>query len=182
MQGKCPAILAKNKMNTTDKISVGTVNAFSVYWIIVPAILLSIAIFSLSLVNRTREEAQKFSAAAGFRAGAMIFVIAVVFQINSITITDFTQTIHLSPSLWGVAFGVVCAFLFLLLLKHIIPLRSLGFIVMVLSASSMYLLFSYFLIRNVNEYLLSYSLGMPLGVYIYNIVWPKQLYDYFKKK
>jgi len=154
----------------------------TVQWIIVPSIILALFIFALIVARSVTDSEQKASAWAGFWAGLVVFVIYVVSQLNSLHKLDFKFSTLPGLLLAPLLLGFVVGFIFIWLVKAVIPTRVVGFITLLLTASSTSALFTYIFINSLRASVLYGALGTALGILLHIILFPASVRDMFSRK
>ncbi len=153
--------------------------AFAVQWMVAPCIMLALFFFATAIVGAANGKEIKTSAKAGLWAGLIIFVIYVVSQLGVIRNSRF-DFYELPGLLLGpIAIGVIVGFLFLWLVRIMLPTRLLGLLTLVLSATSTSALFSYLFINYLRIIVLYSMLGIALGILLHIVLFPATVRDIF---
>ena len=151
----------------------------TVQWVIVPCIMLALLIYSLSIAGSVKDSELKTSAWAGFWAGLVIFVIYVVSQLNQIREPDFDFSTLPGLLFFPMALGFAIGFVFLWMVKAMVPIRLVGLITLLLSATSTSALFTYAFINSLRVSILYWALGTALGILLHIVLFPKSVRDLF---
>jgi hypothetical protein len=150
-----------------------------VYWIVVPIIMFALFVFATNIVSRTPNREAKTSAKAGLWAGLIIFIVFVISQMGSLNSTTFINVGLVDVNFWSVILGTIIGFCLLLGVRFLLPTRQVGFIVLVLAATSTSSLYSYIFIASVRNFALSITLGVGLGALFHIIILPTSVKDLF---
>ena len=152
-----------------------------VIWIFVPAILVLVILNSISLIKNAADKRHRTSMHAGFWAGIILFVIALIYQVNIFLQIGFPhKEIYQGFDLWLALIGGAVCFLLFSGGKKIIPPRLSGWIIFVLTFASLYALLDYVCIRSFNEVLLSIILGGALGFFFQLTTSPSSMRDFLQ--
>lgn len=151
----------------------------AVQWVIVPCIMLALFVFALIVAGSVRESELKASAWAGFWAGLVVFVIYVVSQLNSIREPDFEFSTLPGLLFAPMILGLVVGFIFLWLVRAMIPTRLVGLITLLLATTSTSALFTYVFINSLRVSVLYWVLGTALGILLHIVLFPASVRDIF---
>ncbi|GIW69250.1 MAG: hypothetical protein KatS3mg100_744 [Candidatus Parcubacteria bacterium] len=157
----------------------GEIVAFIVQWVVVPCIMLALLIFAKVIVGSVHDQQARVSARAGFWAGLIVFVTYVVSQLNAIQTPHFDFFELPGLLIAPIVFGLIVGFLFLWLLRIALPTRLVGFITLLLSATSTSALFSYVFINYLRVTVLYWTLGTALGILLHIVLFPTSVRDLF---
>jgi len=155
--------------------------AVAVQWIVVPLIMLALLIFGRVIANSVRDSELRVSAGAGFWAGLVIFVIYVVSQLGAIHTPTFNFFNLPGFLIVPMTFGLVVGFVFLWMVKAMIPTRLVGLITLLLSATSTSSLFSYVFIDSLRVPVLYWTLGLALGILLHIVLFPSSVRDIYNQ-
>jgi hypothetical protein len=151
-----------------------------IQWVILPSIMFALFAFAWIVASTAKNPELKVSSWAGFWAGLVIFVTYVVSQLGHIREPD----LHFSslpgfqflPSGWGLGTG----FVFLGLVRHVVPTRLVGLITLMLAACSTCALFTYIFIDSLRVSILYWTLGIALGILLHIVLFPSSVEHIFK--
>lgn len=152
------------------------------FWIVVPIIMFSLIVFGKIIGHKLKDKQKKISANAGWWAGLILFVFFFIYHAPLISrpqISLATTTISLSIP-FGIG-GAIIGMVILWLLKSLIQKRAVGILTLILSSTGAISLFSYFLIRNINNLLLSSILGLAFGTLFHLVIFPESAHDLFSE-
>jgi len=153
--------------------------SITVLWFLVPAIMAGFIFMGMRIAYRVAGEDNKVSAKAGVRAGFAVFIIFFIYKISSFRVLEFSQNIMVRPNFLYIALGVLIGLILLWVLSSLVYTRVIGFITLLLVSSGAIFLYSYFFIRTFNDFLISSSLGIILGVWLFIIIKPESFKDIF---
>lgn len=143
-----------------------------VLWGVVPAILLALLIFSVTIVRRTSYDERRTSARAGFWAGLVLFVAFVTSQSHTLkmpaSIFRYLPALDLIPAVIGFIIG----FLFLWGVRFLLTTRMVGLVSLILSAVSASGLYSYIFIDTLRNSIFFLSLGFAFGALLHIVFFP----------
>ena len=151
--------------------------AFILFWVFVPGIMLGVVVMGRRLSNKVTDKEMKTSARAGWWAGMVLFVFFFIYQIPNFKIPESLLDPTIDLSYIGAFAGGLVGFIVLFALRALIESRAIGLITMLLSASGMSSLYSYFFVRMHNDILMSASLGVAFGALIFVVLFPKRLHE-----
>ena len=157
----------------------GEIVTFVIQWVVVPCIMLALLIFAKVIVGSVRDQQIRVSARAGFWGGLIVFVTYVVSQLNAIRTPRFDFFELPGLLIVPIIFGLIVGFLFLWLLRIALPTRLVGFITLLLSATSTSALFSYVFINYLRVIILYWTLGTALGILLHIVLFPTSVLDLF---
>jgi hypothetical protein len=148
--------------------------AVIVRWIIVPGVMLVLFFFALSIAAKSAPEFRR-SAWAGIWAGLLVLVIYIVSHSGDLGSSelDFSTLpgLQVSPLL----IGLVAGFIFLLMVRFLAHTPVVGFITLLLSATSTSALFSYIFIDSLRLSVMYGSLGAALGILLHIVILPSSV-------
>lgn len=148
---------------------------FAVTWLAIPLLLLGLFGFALRILRKIRSREQLTSANAGLWGGVVAAIIVVSTQSTQFVMPFVALSVQTTLNLAFAAIGAVIGFVVLWAIKALLPTRSVGVIVMLLSGTSLVSLYSYFFIATWRPIVFSGSLGIALGVFIHQMIFPKAL-------
>jgi hypothetical protein len=163
-----------------DDISTARDISSIVQCVILPAIMFVLFAFALAIASRARTPEAKVSSWAGLWAGLMTFVIYVVSQLSHIREPNL-RLATLPGLLWlPLGGGLAVGFVFLWLVRYVVPTRLVGLITMMLAASSTSSMFTYVFINNLRVSVLYWTLGTALGILLHVVLFPSSVEHVFK--
>ncbi|MCS6847400.1 MAG: hypothetical protein RMN52_06770 [Anaerolineae bacterium] len=145
---------------------------FVVQWLVVPCIMIALFIYARAIVRALSERESKTSANAGFWAGLIILAIFVISQLDAIRNFQFSHDELQELLVLPMMLGAIVGFVFMHLVRLVIPTRLVGLLTLVLSATSSSALFSYVFMNNLRVILLHGTLGIALGSLLYIVLFP----------
>jgi len=154
---------------------------FTVFWILVPFIMLGLIAIADSIVRKTAEGPHRLSVRAGYWAGFVAFVTFVVYQKNPITVPELSTKVDINLSALSFVAAAAVGYVLLVAIKRMIPTRMGGFLVLFLVFAGSSSLFSYLFVQEINDIILSSTLGLAFGVLVHTIISPQSVYDLFPK-
>jgi len=141
------------------------VAASIVHWVVVPAILIIIFVFAVSLPYTAGKTKDSSAGTAGIFAGLIIFLIFLVTRDSQVS--EFSSEIpEYSLSFFSViiiAAGLILGFGTITIINEIRKLSSLAFLVMILVAATLITGYSYFVYVGLRSIVVYISLGGMLG-------------------
>ena len=150
-----------------------------VYWVAVPAIMLALFVFARKIVLKAPNPESKTSAKAGFWAGLIIFVIFVISQMHNLAQPQFDPLQLAGIAFWPTLFGAILGFTLLFVVGWLLPTPRVGFIVLILAATSTSSFYSYLFISDIRNGILSLTLGVGLGALLHIVVRPTSVRELF---
>jgi hypothetical protein len=155
--------------------------AVTVQWIIVPIIMLALLVFAWIIAGSVSDSELKVSAWAGFWAGLVLFVVYVVSQLGAIRTPSFNLFNLPGLLLFELIVGLVLGFLFLWMVRVMIPTRLVGLITLLLAFASTSSLFSYVFLNDLRISVLYMTLGGALGILLHIVLFPASVREIFSK-
>jgi hypothetical protein len=146
-----------------------------VIWGIVPAIILSALFFSIIIVRRTLQDERGTSARAGFWAGILLMIIFVISQWNTVKSPAFSLKFLPSLNLESAGIGLIIGFLFLWIVRFLLPTQMVGLISLILSAASTSGLYAYVFIESLRGTILFLALGIAFGALLHIVLFPNSI-------
>lgn len=154
--------------------------SFILYWIVVPVIMFSLIVFGRIIAHKLRDTKKKVSANAGWWAGLILFVFFFIYHMPSISIPQISlASTTISMPIPGGISGTIIGIVLLWLLKPLIQKHAVGILTLILSSTGATSLFSYFLIRNINHFILSGILGLAFGTLLHLVIFPDNAHSLF---
>jgi len=153
---------------------------FLTVWVIVPIILISLFFHGVFLMLRIENVNIKTSANAAFKAGLILFIIYVFYSFQYIG--SYSKTFNyydIRLNLIYLFMGIGIGFLLLFLINKIKSTSVISFIILILTFSSTSALFSYLFIQIFNNILISFTLGLAFGTFLYIIINPNSINTLF---
>ncbi len=144
-----------------------------VIWGLIPT-LFGMALWEI--YKRTSESGDARASASnkgGFWAGFILFIMILIYQVGVFLKTAFPGgDVYQGFDLWLAISGAILAFLLFSGGKKAVPPRLKGWGIFCASFAVFYAGFHYFFIRTYNEFLLSITLGVALGMFVHHIAYP----------
>lgn len=140
------------------------VSAFILQWIVAPLALLFLLRFGWHFLARARNDEQRLSSSAAFVAGFVIFTITVAFL-----------TPNINFSWWISLLAAIAGFVFLWAVEWMVPAGHVGWLIMILTATSLIGLYCYIQLATLRNAILSGALGLALGILLHIMVRPKAI-------
>lgn len=136
-----------------------------VVWTFVPS-MAALVLFRMYLISRvTGPEEYQAAERAGFWGGVILFLIIFVAQVGRLVRNGFPDI----PIYQGfnpfLALSAAIAMFALLYGKRMVPIKLLGWLILGITAISLWAFFHYLFIHTSNEYILSLALGAALGIF-----------------
>ena len=156
-------------------MGVREITSVVVNWGIVPAIILSALFFSIIIVRRTLQDERGTSARAGFWAGILLTIVFVISQWHTVKSPAFSLKFLPSLNLESAGIGVIIGFLFLWIVRFLLPTRMVGFISLILSAASTSGLYAYVFIESLRGTILFLALGIAFGALLHIVLFPNSI-------
>jgi hypothetical protein len=157
-----------------------TIIIFTVRWIIVPLIMLSMLIFGQRISQAPGIHPDKrLSARAGFWAGLLITLIYVIAMLGSISGPDLALQQMPAFQILSLGFGVLAGFALLFGVWVALPTRFMGVVTLAFSTVSSTALFSYIFINWLNVWVMYWTLGAALGFLFFIILFPRAIRQIF---
>ena len=143
--------------------------------------MISLIVFGRVIIHRTISQEKKTSASAGWWAGLVLSVFFITNNISSLASPHIsivpTQKLSLITGICTAILGSTIVWV----LKPLIQNRAVGVITLLLSASGLCSLFSYFYIQNMNHFLLSGILGLAFGLLLHLAFFPNNFHGLFQE-
>ncbi len=150
-----------------------------IQWVIIPAVIFSLFVFSFRVTTTITESELKISSRAGFWAGLLLFVIYVIGQLNAIR-KPVLEYSPLPGFLWlPMGFGSILGFAILWLIKIVLPTRLVGLITLLLCSVSTSALFTYIFLDSLRVWVLYLTLGTSLGILLHIVFFPASVKGIF---
>jgi hypothetical protein len=143
-----------------------------VRWVIVPCVMLALFIFALRIAARAGDPELRRSAWAGIWAGLVILVLYIVSQSSRMRSPDLDFSTLPGLQTLPLLIGLAAGFVFLGVVRFLVPTRVVGLVTLLLSATSSCALFSYVFIDSLRLSVLYASLGAALGILLHIVVFP----------
>ncbi len=146
-----------------------------VTWGIVPGILLAVLFFSVIIIRSTSQDERGTSARAGFWAGILLMIVFVISQWHNVKTPSFSLKSLPSLNLESAGIGLMIGFLFLWIVRFLLPTRMVGLISLVLSAASTTGLYVYVFVESLRSTILFLALGIAFGALIHIVLFPNSI-------
>jgi len=156
-------------------MGVREITSLVVNWVIVLAIILSALGFSITIVRRTHQDERGTSARAGFWAGFLLTIFFVISQWHTVKTPTFSLKFLPSLNLGSAGIGLIIGFLFLWIVRFLLPTRMVGFISLILSAASTSGLYAYVFMESLRGIILFLALGIAFGALLHIILFPNSI-------
>jgi len=156
-------------------IGMQEITTIVVNWTVVPAILLSAFFFSTIIVRRTPQGERRTSARAGFWAGILLMIVFVIRQWYRVKSPTFSLNFLPSLNIESIGIGCMIGFLFLWIVRFLLPTRMVGLISLILSAASTSGLYAYIFIESLRGTILFLALGMAFGALLHIALFPNSI-------
>ncbi len=156
-------------------MGVREITSVVVNWGIVPAIILSALFFNIIIVRRTLQDERGTSARAGFWAGILLMIVFVISQWHTVKSPAFSLNSLPSLNLELAGIGLIIGFLFLWIVRFILPTRMVGLISLILSAASTSGLYAYVFIESFRGTILFLALGIAFGALLHIVLFPSSI-------
>lgn len=150
-----------------------------IQWAVVPCIMLALFVFAMIVAGSVKQPELKVSAWAGFWAGLVLFVVYVVGQLNKVREPSFDLSTLPGFLIVPMGLGFVIGFVFLWLVRALVPTRVVGLVTMLLAAASTSALFTYVFISSLRVSVLYWVLGLAFGILLHIVIFPASLRDLF---
>ena len=148
-----------------------------VIWTFVPAVLLVALVKSYGLANKIENKTYKNAARSGFTGGMVLFFITLIWQLGQFVKNGFPD----APIYQGfsVLLALACAIATFALFYggRVVPVKLVGWIVLLITFSSFWFLFHYLFVHTANEYILSSVLGVAFGIFSHTAFSPVTIDD-----
>ncbi len=146
-----------------------------VTWGIVPGILLAVLFFSVIIIRSTSQDERGTSAKAGFWAGILLMIVFVISRWHMIKSPTFSLNPLPSLNLESAGIGFIIGFLFLWIVRFLLPTRMVGLISLILSAAGTTGLYAYVFIENLRRTILFLALGIAFGALLHIVLFPNSI-------
>ena len=144
-------------------------------WLVLPIVIITLLIFSLTIIRRVKEPESKLSARAGFWAGIILFVIFIVSQLRGIREPRFDFSSVPGFDLIPLVVGGLIGFALLWAIRMTVSTRFVGVLTLLLTAASTIALYSFVFIESLRATVLYVSLGIALGVLVHVVLLPSSM-------
>ena len=144
-------------------------------WGIVPGILLAVLFFSIIIVRCTSQDERGTSAKAGFWAGILLMIVFVISRSHTVKSPTFSLQSLPSLNLESAGLGLIVGFMFLWVVRFLLPTRMVGLISLILSAASTTGLYAYVFIENLIGTILFLALGIAFGALLHIALLPNSI-------
>jgi hypothetical protein len=136
-----------------------------IVWTFVP-VMATIVLFRAYLLSKGSAAVEyQAPVRAGFWGGFVLFLIIFVAQVGRFVQNGFPDASIYQGFNPFLALGAAVGMFALLYGRRMVPLKLLGWLVLGVTALSLWSLFHYLFIHTANEYILSLTLGTALGVF-----------------
>jgi hypothetical protein len=156
-------------------MGVREITSVVVTWGIVPGIFLSALSFSIIIIRRTSQDERGKSARAGFWAGVLLMIVFVISQWRTVQRPAFSLRFLPGLNLESAGIGLIIGFLFLWIVRFLLPTRMVGLISLILSAASTSGLYAYVFIESLRSTILFLALGIAFGALLHIVLFPNSI-------
>jgi peptidoglycan/LPS O-acetylase OafA/YrhL len=146
--------------------------SFFIFWTIAPIILFSLLFFALRMGSKAPNPEAATSAKAGFFAGLILFIVFVIFNIETIEKPNFFEVDAASLNYLYAGYGIVIGFGMLFGVRLFQGTRRVGFMVLILVTSCLCLLYSLVFLTAWRTIILSLVLGLGFGILFHICILP----------
>jgi hypothetical protein len=146
-----------------------------VNWGIVPGVLLAVLFFSIIIVRCTSQDDRGTSAKAGFWAGILLMIGFVISRWHTVKSPAFTLKPMPSLNLESAGLGLIMGFLFLWIVRFLLPTRMVGLTSLILSAASTSGLYAYVFVESLRGTILFLALGIAFGALLHIVLLPSSI-------
>ena len=148
-----------------------------VIWTFVPAVFLVAIVKSHGLADKIGNKTYKNAARSGFTGGMVLFFITLIWQLGQFVKNGFPDAgIYQGFNLF-LALACAIATFALFYGGRAVPVKLVGWIVLLISFGSFWCLFHYLFIHTANEYILSLVLGIAFGIFSHTAFSPVTIDD-----
>ena len=158
-------------------MGVREITSVIINWGIVPGILLAFLYFSIIIVRYTSQDERGTSSRAGFWAGILLMIVFVMSQWHAVKAPSFSFKSLPSLNLESAGIGLMIGFLFLWIVRFLLPTRMAGLISLILSAASTTGLYAYVFVESLRSTILFLALGIAFGALIHIVLFPNSIRD-----
>lgn len=141
--------------------------SFTIQGLIIPGIIISLLVFTMSIAKASQERYSKISGWAGIWAGLVVSAGYMVSQLNEIDSTNREFSSLPEILILPLALGFVAGFSLLWLASILASTRLIGLVTLPLSAVGTSAFFNYIFIGNLHALILYVTLGVMFGVFLY---------------
>jgi hypothetical protein len=156
-------------------MGVREITAVVVNWGIVPGIILAALFSSIMIVRCTSQDERGTSARAGFWAGMLLMIVFVISRWHSVKSPHFMVNSLPSLNLEAAGIGLIIGFMFLWMVRFLLPTRMVGLINLVLSAASTTGLYAYVFVESLRGTILLLALGIAFGALLHIVLLPNSI-------
>jgi hypothetical protein len=156
-------------------MGVREITSVVVNWGIVPGILLAALFFSILIVRRTSQDERGTSAKAGFWAGILLMIVFVISRWHTVGSPTISSRSLPSLNLESTGLGLMIGFLFLWIVRFLLPTRMVGLISLILSAASTSGLYTYVFVESLRGTILFLALGIAFGALLHIVLLPNSI-------
>jgi hypothetical protein len=147
----------------------------AIQWVILPSIMFALFVFAWIIASTAKTAELKVSSWAGFWAGLVTFVTYVVSQLRHIEEPNFDYSKLPGFMVLPLGSGLAAGFVFLWLVRQLVPTRLVGLITLMLAASSTSAVFTYIFIHTLRVPVLYCTLGTALGILLHIVLFPSSI-------
>jgi uncharacterized membrane protein YfcA len=146
-----------------------------IQWVILPSIMFALFVMAWMIASTAKNAELKVSSWAGFWAGLVTFVIYVVSQLRHIQEPNFDYSKLPGFLILPLGAGLGAGFVFLWLVRQLVPTRLVGLIALMLAASSTSAVFTYIFLDTLRVQVLYCTLGTALGILLHIVLFPSSV-------
>lgn len=144
-------------------------------WLVLPIVIITLLIFSMTIIRRVKEPESKLSARAGFWAGIILFVIFIVSQLGDVREPRFDFSSVPGFDFIPLIVGGLIGFALLWAIRMTVSTRFVGVLTLLLTAASTIALYSFVFLESLRATVLYASLGIALGVLVHVVLLPSSI-------
>ena len=156
-------------------MGVREITSVVVNWGIVPGIILAALLFSIIIIRRTCQDERGTSARAGFWAGILLMIVFVISRWHTVESPTFSLKSLPSLNFGSAGLGLIVGFMFLWIVRFLLPTRMVGLISLILSAASTTGLYAYVFVESLRGTILFLALGIAFGALLHIVLFPNSV-------
>ena len=151
-----------------------------IIWMYVPVVLGMVIAYAYVIPGKIDNKHYKKTARSGFWAGFILFLMAVIYQVGVFLKTGFPHDPMYRGFSLVLAIGAVLVTYPIFYSGKKTSPQLAGWIVLVLTSVSFWMLFHYLFVHTYNEFILSFVLGVSFGVFAHTAFTPVSMDDVIK--
>ena len=152
-----------------------------IIWTFVPTVMGITLMRSFAIAGKIEQKHYKHVARSGFWAGVILFLFIVVYQIGGFLKAGFPDVpIYQGLSIVLTVVSALATFAAFSGGRRAISPKLAGWIVLVVTSVSSWILFHYLFVHTWNEFILSIVLGVSFGIFGHTAFSPLSLDDLVK--